>query len=299
MIGKARFRWPRKFFSFSGEQIALIWGDRLGRIGVVILSFMILLAILPPVVAPYNPQEICRHADGTLKRMEPPSWQNLFGTTIYGKDVLSQTIWGTRTALKIGFFASVLCVLIGSNVGLVSGYYGGIVDDILMRITDIAYALPFLPTAIVLVAILGTNQWVVIVVIASLLWRTTARTVRSRVLSLKERPFVEAARNAGASDLRIMYKEIFPNILPLIFLFTAFSICWAIIAEVSLNFLGFGDPSKVSWGRTIYLAYAGQVMRIAWWWYVPPGIFITLFVASCFYIGHAYEKVANPRLEGY
>jgi len=110
---------------------------------------------------------------------------------------------------------------------------------------------------------------------------------------------VEAARNAGASNLRIMYKEIFPNLLPLVFLFTAFSICWAIIAEVSLNFLGFGDPLKVSWGRIIYLAYAGQVMRIAWWWYIPPGIFITLFVASFFYIGHAYEKVANPRLEAY
>jgi len=293
-IGKAR-----AICSFAAEQIALIWSDRLGRIGVLILLFMFLLAIFSPVIAPYDPHEICRHPDGTLKRMEPPGRQNLFGTTIYGKDVLSQTIWGTRTALKIGFFASVLAVLIGSNIGLLSGYLGGVTDDVLMRITDIAYALPFLPTSIVLIAILGSNQWVVILVISSLLWRTTARTVRSRVLSLRQRPFVEAARNAGASDLRIMYKEIFPNILPLVFLFTAFSICWAIIAEVSLNFLGFGDPSKMSWGRIIYLAYAGQVMRIAWWWYIPPGIFITLFVASCFYIGHAYEKVANPRLEAY
>ena len=285
--------------SFLVEQISLIWKDRLGRIGLVILLLMVLLAVFAPVIAPYAPHEICRNADGSLKRMEPPSWQHLFGTTIYGKDVLSQTVWGTRTALKIGFFASVLAVLIGANVGLFSGYLGGMADDILMRITDIAYALPFLPTAIVLVAILGTSQWIVILVISSLIWRTTARTVRSRVLSLKQRPFVEAARNAGASNLRIMYKEIFPNLLPLVFLFTAFSICWAIIAEVSLNFLGFGDPAKVSWGRIIYLAYAGQVMRIAWWWYIPPGIFITLFVASFFYIGHAYEKVANPRLEAY
>ncbi|MBW1995603.1 MAG: ABC transporter permease [Deltaproteobacteria bacterium] len=299
MYGVAKLQKIMSLLLFIKRQLSVIWSDRLGRVGINILVFMIFLAVLAPVIAPYDPQEICRHPDGSLKRMESPSLEHIFGTTIYGKDVLSQTIWGTRTALKIGFFASVLAVLIGANIGLFSGYLGGMVDDVLMRITDIAYALPFLPTCIVLVGILGTNQWIVIGVIGSLLWRTTARTVRSQVLSLRSRPFVEAAKNAGASDLRIMYKEILPNILPLVFLFTAFSICWSIIAEVSLNFLGFGDPTQVSWGRIIYLAYAGQVMRIAWWWYVPPGMFITLFVAACFYIGHAYEQVANPRLQVY
>jgi len=296
---KLLFKLLKTSLSFGIEQIALIWSDRLGRIGLIILTIMIFVGIFAPVIAPSGPHEIYRYPDGTLKRMEPPSWAHPFGTTIFGKDVLSQTIWGTRVTLKIGAIAGIICVFIGTNIGLISGYYGGLIDDILMRITDVAYALPFLPTAIVLVAILGTNQWVVILVIAALLWRTSARTIRSNVLSLRNRPFVEAARNAGASDLRIMYKEIIPNLLPLIFLFTAFSVCWATIAEVSLSFLGFGDPSVVSWGRIIFLAFAGQVMRIAWWWFVPPGFAITLFVTSCFYIGHAYEKVANPRLETY
>jgi peptide/nickel transport system permease protein len=284
---------------YSGDQFRLIWKDRLGKIGFIILTAMIIIAIFAPIISPHGPNEVLRHEDGSLKRMEPPSWENPFGTTTFGKDILSQTIWGTRLTLKIGALAAILCVLIGTNVGLIAGFYGGRIDNILMRLTDIAYALPFLPTAIVLVSILGTSEWIIILVIALLLWRTTARTIRSNVLSLKTRPFVEAARCAGASNFRLMYREILPNILPLVFLFTAFSICWAVIAEVSLSFLGFGDPSKISWGQIIFLAYAGQVMRIAWWWFIPPGIAITLFVASCFYIGHSYEKVTNPRLETY
>lgn len=271
-------------------------GDRLGQIGLVILFCFIFIGLFAPWIAQHDPDEIHRSEDGAPLRFEQPSSEHLFGTNYMGRDVFSQVVMGARASLIVGSLAAFMSVFIGTNVGLISAYAGGWVDDLLMRITDIAYGVPFLPFVIVLIAILGSSIWNIIIVISLVLWRSTARVIRSQVLSHKQRPYVESAKAIGASDLRIMYVHILPNVLPLAFLYTAFAIGWAIIAEASLAFLGFGDPKLWSWGKIIFEAYNVDAIRFAWWWVGPPGIGIMLFVMSVFFIGRSLEKVTNPEL---
>jgi peptide/nickel transport system permease protein len=128
------------------------------------------------------------------------------------------------------------------------------------------------------------------------MWRTAARVIRSQVPSLKQRAFVKASRIAGASDMRIIYLHLFPNVLPMTLLYVAFDIAWAVIAEASISFLGFGDPTQMSWGQMLYLAYLSGSVRQAWWWTIPPGLCLSLFVGSVFLIGREFEKLTNPRL---
>jgi peptide/nickel transport system permease protein len=271
--------------------------DRLGMIGFITVSAIIFLAIFAPLLVPYGVAENVLRPDRTPAMLEPPSWRHWFGTTNLAEDVFSQTLWGGRVALMIGLVSGICVTVIGTNIGLIAGYYGRWVDDILMRLTDVAYGIPFLPFGIILVAILGASKWTIILTISVLMWRTTARVIRSQVLSLKERPFVMAARASGASDLRILYRHIAPNILPLAFLYTALSVGFGVIAEASLSFVGLGDPATISWGRMLYFAFWAGAMRTAWWWIIPPGLCIGLLVVSCYLIARGYEIVFNPKLK--
>lgn len=279
------------------SQREIFRGERLGQLGVLILVGFILMGLFAPYLAPYDAQEMLRDDNGSIKRFEDPSLEHPFGTTRLGRDVLSQVIVGSRIALIVGFLAAFISVFIGTNIGLISGYRGGWTDDILMRITDIVYGLPFLPFLIVLVVILGPGLLNMIIAISLIQWRSTARVIRSQVLTVKERPYIEAANAAGASDARIMYLHILPNVLPIVFLYGAFSVGWAVIAEASVSFLGFGDPLSISWGKMIFNAYTANAIRQAWWWVIPAGLAINLFVISGFLIGRTYEKVANPELK--
>ena len=267
-----------------------------GAFGISVLGFIIVVAALSPWIAPYDPIANHFNAAGQLKRLEPPSAAHWLGTTYYGLDVLSQVIDGSRIVLIVGITCASFIAVIGTNVGLVAGYYGGRVDATLMRITGLAFGIPFIPFAVVLVALLGPSLWNMILTISLLMWRTTARVIRSQVLSLRERAFVKAAKIAGASDLRIIYVHIFPNVLPMTLLYVAFDIAWAVLAEASISFLGFGDPNQVSWGQMLYLAYVSGSIRQAWWWTIPPGLGLSLFVISVFLVGRQYEKLASPRL---
>jgi len=278
------------------NQLKNITRDRMGMIGFITMSTIVFLAIFAPLLIPYAVVENVSRPDGSPAMLEPPSWRHWFGTTNLAEDVFSQTLWGGRIALMIGLVSGICVTVIGTNIGLIAGYYGRWVDDILMRITDIAYGIPFLPFGIILVAILGASKWTIILTISVLMWRTTARVIRSQVLSLKERPFVLAARASGASDLRILYKHIAPNILPLAFLYTALSVGFGVIAEASLSFVGLGDPSTISWGRMLYFAFWAGAMRTAWWWIIPPGLCIGLLVVSCYLIARGYESIVNPKL---
>ena len=271
-------------------------GDRLGQIGLLILLVFLALGLFGPWLAPHDPTDIHRADDGSALRLDSPSASHPFGTTNMGRDVFSQVIVGARVSLIVGFAAAFISVSIGLNVGLISGYYGGWIDDVLMRITDIAYGLPFLPFVIVLVFLLGPSIWSIIIVIALLLWRSTARVVRSQVLSHKERPYIESAKSVGASSPRVMYLHLLPNVLPLAFLYGAFSIAWAVIAEANVSFLGFGDPAMISWGQMLFEAYTADAIRFAWWWVLPPGLSIMLLVMSAFFIGRTLEQVTNPEL---
>ncbi|MDG5820234.1 ABC transporter permease [Natronococcus sp. A-GB7] len=270
--------------------------DRMGQAGLAILLVFALTGLFAPLVVPHEPTEINRGDDGTTLRLDAPSAEHPLGTTNMGRDVLSQLMVGARVSLIVGFLAAFMAVTIGVNVGLISGYYGGWVDDLLMRITDIAYGLPFLPFVIVLVFLMGPSLLSIIIVIALLLWRSTARVIRSQVLSHKQRPYVESAQAVGASNLRIMYRHILPNVLPLAFLYGAFSVAWAVIAEASIAFLGFGDPAMMSWGQMLFEAYTADAIRFAWWWVVPPGVSIMIMVMSVFFIGRTLERVTNPEL---
>lgn len=268
----------------------------MGSLGAVVLVSFLLIAFLAPYIAPYNPMTY-QYMNGELARSKPPSKVYWLGTTHYGQDVLSQVIVGSRVALMVGFIAALMLSIIGTNIGLIAGYYGGHLDHIIMRITDIAFGVPFIPFAMVLITLMGPSMWNVIVTISCLMWRTTARVIRSQVLSLKERPFITAARVSGASDIRIMYVHLLPNILPMSFLYIALGIGWATIAEASLSFLGFGDPRLISWGQMLYYAFITGCARTDYWNVLPPGICIALFTMSAFMVGQAYEEVVNPRLK--
>lgn len=275
--------------------VGLYRGERLGQIGIVLLLSFVLVALLAPVIAPYDPG-VNHREDGELLRLQEPSDQHLLGTNHQGQDVLSHLLYGTRVSVFVGFLAALIAVFIGTNVGLITAYYGGWVDDFFMRIVDIAYGLPFLPFVIVLVFIFGSDIVNIVFVISAILWRDSARVVRSEVLSQKERPYIESAEAIGASDLRILYRHILPNVLPLAFLYMAFAVAYAIIYEASIAFLGYGDPELISWGKMLFQAYTFGAIRFAWWWVIPPGILLMLLVSSVFFIGRTLEKFTNPDL---
>jgi peptide/nickel transport system permease protein len=266
-----------------------------GGFGVAILVTVLMMALLAPVLVPYDPMATQYDAAKQVLRLDPPSAKHLLGTTNYGLDVLSQLIYGSRIVLVVGLTCAVLIGLIGTNIGLLAGYYGGRVDSLLMRLTDLAFGIPFLPFAVVLVTLLKPSLWNTIIAISVLMWRTSARVIRVQVLGLRERGFVKAAWIAGASDLRILYIHIFPNVLPMVLLYVAFDIAYAVMAEASISFLGFGDPNQISWGQMLYLAYVTGSIRVAWWWTLPPGLAISLFVISVFLVGRRYERLAMSR----
>jgi len=217
------------------------------------------------------------------------------GTDIIGHDVFSQIVFGARTALLVGFMAAFFSILIGVIIGLVSGYFGGKIESILMRFTDVILVLPFLPLVIVLAAVLGPSIWNIIIVIAILGWGGVARVIRAAVLSLKERPFIDSARVTGASNVRIMFRHIAPNILPLAFLYMTFAVASAILVEAALSFIGLGDFTQPSWG--ILLHYIQQSNTLAYWWLLyPPGFCIAFLCMGFFLVGRAFEQIVNPRL---
>jgi peptide/nickel transport system permease protein len=271
--------------------------DPLALVGVIIYGFFFIVAVLAPVIAPYGELEVLQDDVGMWLSNEPPSDRFLLGTTNLGRDIFSQLVFGTRTALLVGFTAAVAVALIGTLVGLVAGYFGGWVETVLMRLTDIAFGIPFLPLIIILVAFLRPSIWNVVLAMAGLLWRDTARVIRAQVLIVKEKSFVRAARVSGASDLRIMFSYIAPSILPLTFLYGSLAIGWAILTEASVSFLGFGDPNTVSWGYMLQDAFVSQAMsRGAYYWIIPPGICIMLSVMAGFFIGRGFEEVLFPHL---
>ncbi len=305
-LDRRKLRWQRRLEAVR-NWASVLKEDRMGQTGIAILAVFFFVGVFArpielsvgPVWATVQPFSLAPYEPGARVAgtgLQGPSWDHPLGTTALGRDVLSQLLVATRVTLIVGIIAAFMAVFIGANVGIISAYYGGWVDDILMRITDVVYGVPFLPFAIALVFIIGASLVNVIFAIVLILWRGTARVVRSQVLSHKQRPYVESARAIGASDVRIMYVQIMPNVLPLISLYAAFAVAWAVIAEASLSFLGLGPPGMISWGEMIYDVRSAGALREAWWWVFPPGIAIMLFVMSVFFIGRSLEKVVNPEL---
>jgi peptide/nickel transport system permease protein len=272
------------------------FGRRPGMAAMLVTALFIAMALLAPLIAPYGPFEVVYDAERAVVSLSPPTWQNWFGTTNQGMDVFSQFIWGARVALIVGLISALGSVILGTAVGLIAGYFGGWTDEILMRLTDIAFGMPFLPFAMVVIAIAEPSLALVILLVIFFLWRTPARVIRAQVLSLKTRPFVWAARAAGASNARILIREILPNVLPLSFLYMAIGVQTGVMLEAALSFLGFGDPNVQSWGIMLNAAFRAGAMRSAWWWVLPPGVALSVFVISVFMITRSFEERLNPQL---
>ena len=288
-------RWSR-LGATVGPTVEILKRDRFALTGVLIYLVMLVVAVFAPVLAPHDPYQVMQENGLWLTNQKPNSdfW---LGTTNGGRDIFSQLIYGTRPALYVGFSAAFFVAVIGTIVGLIAGYFGGRVDALLMRLTDVAFGIPFLPFVIVLVAFLQPSIWNIVLSMALLLWRDTARVIRSQVLTVRERSFVQAAKISGAGSWRTIFLYIAPNILSLSFLYGTLAIGWAILTEASVSFLGFGDPSVISWGYMLQDAYVSQALaREAYYWFVPPGICIMLAVMAGFFIGRGYEELLFPRL---
>jgi peptide/nickel transport system permease protein len=216
-----------------------------------------------------------------------------------GNDILSELIFGSRVSLMVGFGAALMATLIGTALGLFAGYFKGTADEILMGLTDIFLMIPQIPLIIVLSAFLRPSFWLVAILMGSLWWTSTARVVRSKTLQVREMGFVLAQRAIGFSDRHIILTDVLPNIMHVIMPKFLLSIASAMIAEASISFLGLGDPTMKSWGMMINFAFTrGGFINDYWWWYLSPGLCITLFVLSIVLMGFSAEdQAAAPRLE--
>ena len=278
------------------ERPRRVGAKRPGIAAMLVIATFIVMAAFAPLIAPYGPFDVVYDADKAVVSLSPPTWQTWFGTTNQGMDVFSQFVWGARVALIVGLISALGSVILGTFVGLIAGYFGGWVDEVLMRATDIAFGMPFLPFAMVVISIAEPNLALVILLVIFFLWRTPARVIRAQVLSLKTRPFVWAARAAGASNARILVREILPNVLPLSFLYMAIGVQTGVMLEAALSFLGFGDPNVQSWGIMLNAAFRAGAMRSAWWWVLPPGLALSIFVIAVFMVTRAFEDRLNPQL---
>src|SRR3990172_5321256 len=270
---------------------------RMGGPGVAILAFFIGMALAAPFLTSLGIIADPEARVGSIT--EPSSWAHPFGTDHNGKHILARVIHGSRISLLVGLLASVIASILGTIVGLVSGFYGRWVDESLMRVNDILLSLPWLALLIVLAAILGGQLTVGIIIVAIGLtsWNFAARVVRPQVLSVKERAFIERAKAAGAGDIAILRKHIFPNVFPLVFANTILTVAVAILSESSLAFLGRVDPRSLSWGVILFEAEQAGATLNGWWsWIVIPGLALVFVILGFSLLGYALDEVLNPRL---
>jgi peptide/nickel transport system permease protein len=262
-----------------------------GRIGLGMLGLFMFVALFGSVIAPHDPDASSLDVLGGI------SADHWLGTTENGSDVFSQLLVGARVSIVVGFAAAAISAFLGATVGLLGGYFGGWTDRVLDALENWFLVIPTLPLMIVLARLLDPSLTVLIAVIGLTSWAGTGRIVRSQVLTLRERAFVERARALGARDGYIIRTHILPNTLPLIFANTVLIVAVAILSEAALAFLGLGDPTRISWGTMLENAFSsGAPSAGAWWYVIPPGLCITLLVLSVSMLGYLFEEYVNPRL---
>jgi peptide/nickel transport system permease protein len=266
-------------------------------IPVTIIVLMVLIALAADLLAPHNPEI------GSLGlRFRPPAWQaggtatNLLGTDHLGRDVLSRLIFGARVSLVVGFTAVIVAGILGIALGILAGYLGGWVDEVIMRLTDSWLALPALTFAIFLAAVMGPSEMNIIIVLAAVYWTRYARVIRGEVLSLKEREFVRLAIIAGCSRLTIMRRHILPNVLNSAIVLATLMLGVVIVTEAALSFLGVGvPPPKPAWGLMLADGKRG-LMAGYWWLTVLPGVCIMLLVLAANLLGDWLRVKLDPQL---
>lgn len=270
----------------------VLTSNNIGIVGLGLLIIFLAIAVFAPLLAPFDPTERV----GTP--FTKPNSQFLLGTNDVGQDILSELLYGTRISLLIGVLAAFISILLGCLIGVISGYYGGKVDALLMRLVDLVLVIPFLPLMILLAAFIGPSFWNIILVISLISWASPARVIRSQVLTLKTKGYVEAAKSIGTNIKVILGRHILPGVIPIALSQFVLAASHSILIEASLSFLGLGDPFTKSWGTILYYAQArGAFLTDAWiWWILPPGLLITTLVIGFAFTGYSLEEVMNPRL---
>ena len=267
--------------------------NRLALVGLSIVVIFLGFAIFAPLIVGHYPTTF----DKDLPLLTP-SDRHPLGTDKEGRDILVILVYGSQISLLVGFTSAAVAMILGTTVGIAGGYYGKQIDQILARATDFFLVIPWLPFVIVLSVILGPSLTTTIIAIAVVSWPTTARIVRSQVLSLRERLFVERARAIGAGNSHILWRHILPNVMPLIFAQAVLTISTAIFTEAFLSFFGLGPVGSISWGTMIEDSWTSlALLRGMWWYFGPPGLFITLVVLGFSLLSYGLEEVLNPRLK--
>ena len=281
--------------NFLVSLLIKLWKHPKGRLGLIIVGILAIIAIFAPVIAPYNPYDVTQRAAKGLA----PCWEHPLGTTITtGQDILSMLIYGARVSLSIGVITGLCIAFLGAFMGILAGYVGGIVDTIIMRLVDIMLVIPTLPLIIVLTNIFGKSYFMIVFIFTIFGWQGLSRVIRSQVLVLKNTNYIKAAELAGASRARIMFKHILPGVTHLLIMSTAMTSAGIMVAEAGLSFLGLGDPTAISWGKMLAEVQSGGALLFGhWWWIAAPGVGIFLSIFAFMRIGMAMEEVFNPRMK--
>lgn len=266
-----------------------------GRIGLIIAFILLICAVFAPVIAPYDPYDVTQRAAKGLA----PCKEHWLGTTITtGQDIFSMLIYGARVSIAVGVITGLCIAFLGAFMGILTGYFGGITDMLIMRIVDVMLVIPTLPLTIVLTNLFGKSYFMIIFIFTIFGWTGLARVIRSQVLVLKNSNYVKAAELAGASFAHIMFRHILPGVSHLLIMSTALTSAGIMVAEAGLSFLGLGDPTAISWGKMLADAQSGGALLFGhWWWILAPGIGIFLSVFSFMRIGLALEEIFNPRMK--
>ena len=272
-----------------------LWGaltqNRLAWIGLALLALIVLVAVFAPWLAPHDPLE-----QNIAARLEPPSAEYRLGTDSYGRDVLSRLIYGARVSLFVGFAAIIVAMLVGTTIGVISGYVGGLFDQIVMGVLDVMLAFPTLLLGLMIAAMLGASLENLIIAIAVTEIAPFARVARAPTISLRERDFVEASRSYGCGPLRIMFRHILPNMLSDVVVMSSLWLASAIRTEASLSFIGLGvPPPTATWGSMIREGF--ENILDAWWLAVFPSLAILLTVLALNLLGDALRDASDPRTQ--
>lgn len=272
---------------------AVIWASGKARIGIFMLTAFVLIAIFAPWLSPYSPE------DTTFVPVQDPSWEHWLGTNTLGFDIWTQLVYGTRLSLAIGLLGGLATILIALVIGLIAGYTeGSALDDGLSFLTNLALVVPVLPLMMVIVAYSETRGLMLLVfVVAITSWAGASREMRSLIISMRNREYVTAARFGGDGMLRIVFREIMPNMASLIVSGFIGAATGAIAAEAGLSFMGFGDPNTVSWGQMLAQANAnGALVQGLWLWLVAPGLMLALLMTSLTFVNFGVDLLSNPHL---
>ena len=268
----------------------------MGLAGAIILTFFILMGIFGSTLAPYSVD--FGTSEGKFDKFLRPSDEHWLGTDSFGFDIFSELLYGAKTSIIVGVVSAAIASVVGAMVGLYSGYAGGWKDEVLMRMNDVVLSIPWLVLMIVVAAFMKTIDLTGIILIIGLTgWSSTARMVRSQVLSLRERQYVERARAIGATDVHIISKHILPNAFPLVFANTVLTVAASILSESTLSFLGLRPEGTVTWGTMLSYATESDAMRIGMsGWILIPGLCIVSIVLGFTLLGYALDDIMNPKL---